>query len=298
MSFTLKQGASARSLVRGLGREQVGRSIERLREGDAHADHEIIHDARKGARKARAIARLVRPAAGREWYVQVNTTLRDAARILSPARDAEARLEVLDSVLAGMEEPDRAALTPVRQWFSRQCDEEVEHASDPRADARVIEMLEAGRGLFKSMPFRKPGFGLIGPGLVRTYRRARRAMRAAKADPSPENLHEWRKRVKDHRGQLEALEGLRGCSIKRRCRDAKRCSDLLGLARDLSAIARTVVGECSVGPSEARDHLAEACASKAAAAIGEAWPIGERLLADRPRVLAKRFRRSWRRATR
>lgn len=49
------------------------------------------------------------------------------------------------------------------------------------------------------------GFPAIEPGLVRTYRRARKALRTAYATPTPEHFHEWRKRVNYHWYHLRLL---------------------------------------------------------------------------------------------
>src|SRR5207244_130714 len=95
-----------------------------------------------------------------------------------------------------------------------------------QARARVDEWSLAGQG----------GPERLGPGLEQVYRRGRKALRAARRDPSVENLHELRKRAKDlwHAGQL-----LQECQPKRAKQLARRAhalSDLLGEDHDLAVL--------------------------------------------------------------
>ena len=58
-------------------------------------------------------------------------------------------------------------------------------------------MLREARGRVDDWPLDHDSFEALRDGLERTYRRGRRDFRAARADPSVEALHEWRKRVKE-----------------------------------------------------------------------------------------------------
>ena len=58
-----------------------------------------VHDVRKRCKKVRGLIRLVRPGLGTE-YSRANAEVRDAARELSPLRDAHAMLGTFDDVIA------------------------------------------------------------------------------------------------------------------------------------------------------------------------------------------------------
>jgi len=45
---------------------------------------------------------------------------------------------------------------------------------------------------------RGAAFGMVVPDFKKAFRRGRRAMQKARKKPTPENFHEWRKRIKDH----------------------------------------------------------------------------------------------------
>jgi CHAD domain-containing protein len=61
-------------------------------------------------------------------------------------------------------------------------------------------------------------------------------MRAARKDPSAENLHEWRKRVKDLWHATQIVRAAQPKRLKRVSRRAHKLADLLGDGHDLSML--------------------------------------------------------------
>ncbi len=64
----------------------------------ADAD-DVVHDLRKRCKRVRALLRLVRDSLGEDVYKSENRVLRDAARGLSPVRDAVVLIEVHDELV-------------------------------------------------------------------------------------------------------------------------------------------------------------------------------------------------------
>src|SRR5258708_19387926 len=95
MAFRFEPGepvaAEARRIVVG----RLGAAIGHLGEPD-------VHEARKRLKEARALLRLVAPALGGGARAEV-MALRDAARQLSAARDAEALVEAFEKIQAGID---------------------------------------------------------------------------------------------------------------------------------------------------------------------------------------------------
>src|SRR5256885_13935531 len=99
MSFTLDPGKSIPEAVRATAGKQLTKAVEALA-GDAGLDpDEDTHDARKRTKKLRALLRLVRRELGDDVYRRENRALRDAARRLSPVRDAWVLVEALDGLV-------------------------------------------------------------------------------------------------------------------------------------------------------------------------------------------------------
>src|SRR5689334_4917899 len=96
----------------------------------------------------------------------------------------------------------RAALALVRPRVGRSAvREERQLRQDLAPDDVERELRRCARSLRKARRHlgRWSGAGgrrTVADGITRSYRKARRAMRAAAADPTPERFHGWRKQVK------------------------------------------------------------------------------------------------------
>lgn len=60
---------------------------------------DVAHDVRKRCKTVRALLRLIRDEVGKDVYRRENRALRDAARALSPVRDAAVLIQVHDDVV-------------------------------------------------------------------------------------------------------------------------------------------------------------------------------------------------------
>ena len=117
-----------------------------------------------------------------------------AARRAGPARDARRADRALRRRAAGGRDRRlRDRLEEEQQGRDGRC--AAATATAPIAATRAT--IDDALARTTTWTFERDGFDALSPGLRRIYRRGRKAMRAAREDPSAENLHEWRKRVKD-----------------------------------------------------------------------------------------------------
>src|SRR5262245_49986710 len=83
----------------------IHRIAEKVREcvdGSSKASRdEMVHEARKGLKKLRALVRLVRPGVGGKLYRRENIAFRDISRPLTEVRDAKILVEALDRTTGG-----------------------------------------------------------------------------------------------------------------------------------------------------------------------------------------------------
>ena len=135
---------------------------------------------------------------------------------------------------------------------------------------------------------------MIEDGLLRTYRRGRKALRIAYETPTAENFHEWRKRVKYHWYHLRLLRELWPAPMKPLAAEAKRLADLLGDDHDLAVLRETLVRDA--------DTFGSASLIEALRALGkrrqdqlrtESKPLGWRLFAEKPGDFSRRMQRYW-----
>src|SRR5258708_7056053 len=261
MAFRFEPGEPVAAETRRILVERLGAAIEHLAEPD-------VHEARKRLKEARALLRLVAPALGGGARAEV-MALRDAARQLSAARDAEALVEAFEKIQAGI---DSALRRRVRRRLPKPVGIDV---------APVISALSASLDRIRGWLLVDGGLELIEDGLIRTYGQGRRASRAAAKDPSPEQLHELRKRVKDAWYHHELLESVWPPVVKGYEKALKEASDQLGLHHDLDLLREQCANEPEVVAviDQQRDQLRR-----------DAFAVTARLYAERRREARKRWK--------
>jgi CHAD domain-containing protein len=272
--------------------EQLDRALGGLE--DPKLDrHEAIHEARKCGKRLRALLRLARAGIGNDVYRRENVAIRDAARDLSGLRDAEALIETYERLHARFaDEVDWRRLAGVRRALVARRRELAEDGTLPQRIDAFGEQLRAVRDRLPSWPLADLEFDHLAPGLKRSYRRGRDAMRALDEAPSDERFHEWRKRAKEHRYHLELLRDLWPAQVKARRAEVRTLGDLLGDDHDLSVLGATLSAESERFGAGAGAVLELAARQQAELRV-TMWPLGLRLFAERPKALVQRYRQYW-----
>jgi len=284
MAYRLKRSEPVGEGVRRIATEQLDRALRALDEEDDV--HDTVHDVRKRVKKLRGLLRLVRPVC--DAYDTENERLRDAARTLSRVRDATARIETVDALQERFAAPlDADAFAELRSRLVRRRDEiDVDEVRDTLRDVR--DVLAGVRSRVSGWTVDERGFDAVEGGLRKTYGRALEAMERAYLTDTSEAFHEWRKRVKYHWYHLRLLEEAWPAVVQPWADEAHRLADELGSAHDLVVLAASLDDP---GPT-----------TEAALAVARRWrkgleqdarPLGERLLAESPKVLAGRLRTWW-----
>jgi CHAD domain-containing protein len=162
----------------------------------------------------------------------------------------------------------------------------------PRRTAAFGEELRAVRDRLPACKLANLQFDDLAPGFERAYRRGRKAMRAIEAAPRDERFHEWRKRAKDHRYHLELLRDLWPAPVKARRAEVRTLADLLGDEHDLSVLRATLEAEAERF-GDGAGLLLELARRQQEELRATMWPRGQRLYAERPKALVRRYRRYW-----
>jgi CHAD domain-containing protein len=295
MAAALRRSESGTQGLRRIVRKQIAKALEAL-DGEKLSD-EAVHSARKELKSARATLRLLRDALGDALYKRENAVLRDAARPLSEVRDAKVLLDALDRVVCRHGAPARALpLEGLRQALNREYVAirrrilERPNALKPQRDAlrRIYDRAA-------HWPIGDHGWSVIGVGLTRVYRQGRKALAIAQANPSPENLHEWRKQVKYLWHQLLVLEPLRPRAIGKLADQAHKLGDYLGDHHDVSVLHTKVADMADAFPhAGSRSALLDVIDQYRTRLQNKALVLGRRLYKERAGVFAARFRQYWR----
>ncbi len=292
MAFRIKPKETVTDAVQRIAVEQIENALAEIDDSDLNV-HETIHQVRKRCKKIRGVIRLVRPAM--KNYSAENAWFRDAARKLSDLRDATTLLECFDALMERYKEDVNAeSYAPVRDILVKRRNAVAEAQDlDERLDA-FREMMEAGRERVKSWKIKGHGYDAVSGGLKKTYKRSRKAMDSAYADPAPERFHEWRKRVKYNRYHTRLIREL-WPEVLRPLRDeVKRLSDRLGEDHDLAVLREILVSEEARFGSP-QDHIVLLSLIDNRRKELQAWahPLGRRLYAEEPKRYARRLGRCW-----
>jgi CHAD domain-containing protein len=208
MAYHFKAKESVPEGIRRIVREETESAVGELT--NHTADHrkrdEAIHEARKSIKKIRGALRLVQPELG-QMYSKENGRLGETGRRLSELRDAGAIMEVFDGLINKYRHQLRpeAARAVRRGLLKNKQETERRLKVDGVVHQAVAALKTIGKDVEK-WPLHTEGFEAIAPGFKNRYRRGKRAMAIAHNDPTPENFHEWRKRVKDHWYHVKLLE--------------------------------------------------------------------------------------------
>jgi CHAD domain-containing protein len=207
MGYRLLQDEALSRGLKRIARDEIDSAIAQLSTKDVSKRDHAIHEARKSIKKLRGLLRMLTPVLGPAANTDV-AAMGALGRTLSEYRDAAALLETVDLLgnHCGNEEV-LEQLGSLRKSLRRHAEKTCQ-----RSDLRIV--LEQGivglRHLKRSTATWKlnDGFEVIEPGLRKSFRRGRKALKLACEKPTAENFHDLRKRVKDRWYQVRILEGL------------------------------------------------------------------------------------------
>lgn len=156
----------------------------------------VVHETRTGIKRLRAFVRLARASIRSTAYRNENGTLRDAARLIAPARDARVLIDTAASVDAA---PTVGAMLEQAH---------VDAIGELEAGARMeaVRILESTASRWGHLTWDGPPGSSIRIGLRKTYLRGRTDATTVVAEPTDVAFHGWRRRVKYIRYQLQAVK--------------------------------------------------------------------------------------------
>jgi len=293
-AYRLLSGEPVSTGIKRVVTARVGDALAELRGETDSEPADAIHEARKDMKKIRSAIRLVRDPLGDEVYKRENEHYRDVGRMLSSFRDAEVLVETVEALTERFESAgDR--FSGLRERLGAELRDVRDDGSIESAMARAAGALERGLGRISSWPLRGDGWALLEGGLRRSYRRGRKRLRAVEEDPSVENLHEWRKRVKDLWYQLRLIREAEPALLGSLADHAHLLSDHLGDDHDL-ALLRQSAAERPDAFGEAADQrlMFELIDRRRGELRFAATSLGERIYSRKPKTFTKSLEGRWR----
>ena len=281
MAYKLALADDLATSLQAVARGQLEGAADGLAKGKDPV--EAIHDARKRIKKTRAALRLARPGLPKRLYQAENAALRDTARGLSGARDADVMVETAEKLgerFAGH------APTPLFAGLRDRLAERRGEDPDASGAAGALRALAAGADAWAVDGDERD---VLVPALRRTYTRGRDAFARADRQPTAEHLHEWRKRVKDLWYQEKLVSEAWPGVLKAHADEAHALSTLLGDDHDLAVLAELLDAEPGLAddPAVVQDLIAR----RRNELVDAVRALGRRVYAERPKPFARRLER-------
>ncbi len=259
-------------------------------EDPAHSDADAVHAFRRTMKRWRALLRLLDPFLGADGRT-LRAQARDLARALAGARDAQSALDALaDLTKHGIDlSPRTLATLRERLQQIRTAAESQILTGDMRL--RMTDALDQAIAAVRHWPVDDLAFDALAGRLARAFRSARRAVPDDWAEAAPEELHDLRKRVVNHRYQMEVVEPLWPRFARMWIGEAQRLRDRLGKHQDLLVLARFT--EPHQPLARWRVRLAPAIVARRHEHARAARRIALRLFAEKPKALRRRLETMW-----
>jgi CHAD domain-containing protein len=262
---------------------QLAKAVDGM-EQDTHSDV-AIHDIRKELKRARASLRLLRACIGTAQYRKDNALIRDAARPLTPVRDAKVLLNAFERIRKdGM--PDGGAFGA---QFHKLLDDQRREAhrrlrpAEIQGSARALRDIERRAARISDRKLSMPDSG----GLKRAYKSGRRALAQAERERTDDHLHEWRKQTKYLANQLEIIVPFGPKRFRKSHKQARRLSDQLGDDHDLALLTEQIYRHAKGGHAPGQDDkvqdLVSSLSRQRKRLQGKAFELGRRLYGERAR---------------
>ncbi len=283
MAYVLRPSKSVKRNIRRVGVRELDRAIAALEDPSALGAAQSVHDARKRCKKVRGLIRLARPGLGSD-YDALNTSVRDAARMLGGARDATAIRRAWDDLVTAAG-ADRDLSGTVRSALG------AGPATLPRDLDEPLGLLREARDRMEAVTITNDPSVLLG-GFADNYRRGRAEFRWVLETPSDANLHAWRKRTKYCWHHARLLHPVAPSVLDPFAANLKALSDGLGDDHDLALLGAALSSHPDIDPAAART-ASDLVDGLRADLRDRCVRLGARLYAESPRPLERRLGRYW-----
>jgi CHAD domain-containing protein len=285
----LQPGLAVGEALRAVARDILGEARSAIEE-PAHSDAVAVHDFRRAMKRWRALLRLLAPFLAEDGR-RLRSEARDLARALGGARDAQSALDALEDIAGRSLMLSTRSLATIRGRIEalRQTAETKVLTDEMRA--RVAAALGEADDAVERWPLHVLTFAEVADRLVRGFRAARRALPKHWSDADAEDLHEVRKRIVNHRYQMETVAPLWPRFGRMWVGEAQRLRDRLGKHHDLLVLTQLTDPHQPLAPW--RSRLAPAIAQRMNDHVAAARRIASRLFVEKPGAFRRRLDIIW-----
>ena len=156
---------------------------------------------------------------------------------------------------------------------------------------RLSRYLDYATLSLERWPIAAINFDTVADGLISTYRRARQLLPDNWAEADAEHLHDLRRRVVEHRHQMDLMEPLWPRLGQVWAEEAQRLRNRLGACQDLAVFTGLIAPHQPLAPW--RSRLLPVIEARRAAHLKTAARLAGRLFAEKPKAFRRRIAALW-----
>jgi len=256
----------------------------------ALGDAARVHELRKAFKRWRAWLRLLSGPIGAPAE-EMRLAARTLMRSLSGARDAQGALDAIDDLAHGDTGLSARSLATIRARLVALRDAAESASLTPQTRAAIAGHLDEADRALDAWPIADIGFATVADALTATFRRARQLAPKDWQAVEPVQLHALRRRVVEHRHQMELIEPLWPRVTKAWAEEAQRLRNRLGACQDLSVLTAFVAPHQPLAAWRVR--LTPPIAARRKAHLKSAARLAGRLFAEKPKAFRARIGALW-----
>lgn len=251
---------------------------------------EAVHEVRKALKRWRALLRLLDKPLG-DQVDQMRSEARELMRGIAGARDAQSALDAL-SDLRKVDLPFSAtSIETIRTRLTEKRDAAEAKAFTKAMRDRLSRYFDYATLSLERWPLKAIDFDTATDALTSTYRRARQLLPDSWSDAEAEHLHDLRRRVVEHRHQMDLIEPLWPRLGKVWGEEAQRLRNRLGSCQDLAVLTEFTTPHQLLAPW--RSRLVPLIAARRGAHLKTAQSLAGRLFAEKPKAFRQRISALW-----
>ena len=253
-------------------------------------DPEAVHEVRKTLKRWRALLRLLARPLG-EQADQMRAEARELMRAVANARDAQSALDALADLRKADLPFSPTSVETIRTRLTDLRDAAGATSFTKTMRDKLSRYLDYATLSLERWPLKAIDFETVTDGLTSTYRRARQLAPDGWSDAEPEHLHDLRRRVVEHRHQMDLIEPLWPRLGKVWAEEAQRLRNQLGACQDLAVLTGFTAPHQPLAPW--RSRLAPLIEARRLAHLKTAERLAGRLFAEKPKAFRRRIGALW-----
>jgi CHAD domain-containing protein len=250
------------------------------------SDAEAVHEVRKALKRWRALMRLLSGPLD-EQAEEMRLGARDLMRALTGARDAQSTLDALGDLRDAEVAISEATMATIRSRITaiREAAEQTGFTQDMRG--RLNSYLDLASLSLDRWQLEAITFDAVADALTATYRKARQLLPDKWQETEAEHLHDLRRRVVEHRHQMDLVEHLWPRLGRVWAEEAQRLRNRLGACQDLAVLTALTAPRQPL--ARWRSRLLPAIEARRMAHLKTASRIASRLFAEKPKAFRRRM---------